>query len=574
MQRRKPSECEKQFMYGNRKNYALTVFSLVISAATDVSLAFMLLYIFEAAGNRTEGSLAFAVGFGVGFCLLYLLFRFLKRKYMNRYLKTALSQFKDYIFCRILGKSISSFGNESSAKFISAFSNDLNSIEQNYLVGSLNIIGSMLSFIGSAIAMLIISWKLALPLITLAVIFLGLSLIYGNRLVSKEKMTSNENMSFIDQVKDLLNGFIVIKSFKAEKEVREIFRKQNSTLETVKQNRRVTSDTVSIISDISSLVLNLTLFVLGFFMIYVISDSSINAAVFMAFLQLTGYMLVPIRQLGIGISNRRAAQALIDRIADAVENEPEVNETRTETLDGIDDGITLEHLSFSYNDKKGALDDVSFHFEKGKSYAIVGGSGSGKSTMLKLILGYYDDYSGSVKVGGKEIKNVSLDSLYDWVSVIQQDVFLFDSSLKDNITMFRDFSEESLRDAINKAGLSGLVAEKGEDYSCGESGHNLSGGEKQRVSIARCLLRGTPVLLMDEATAALDAETAFSVTNEILNIDGLTRIIVTHGLEEALLRRYDEIIVIQGGKISETGHFDDLMAQKGYFYSLYNVFQS
>lgn len=561
-------------MYGNRKNYVLTVFALVISAATDVALAFMLLYVFEAAGNTTGGSLAFAAGFGAGFCLLYLLFRFLKRRYMNRYLKTALSQFKDYIFCRILGKSISSFGRESSAKFISAFSNDLNSIEQNYLIGSLNIIGALLSFIGSAIAMLIISWKLALPLIAFAVIFLGLSLVYGNRLVSKEKTTSNENMSFIDQVKDLLNGFIVIKSFKAENEVREIFRKQNATLETAKQNRRVTSDTVSIISDISSLVMNLTLFALGFFMIYVANDRSIDAAVFMAFLQLTGYMLVPIRQLGIGISNRRAAQALIDRIADAVENEPEVNETRTEVLDGIDNGITLEDLSFAYDDKKGTLDHVSFHFEKGKSYAIVGGSGSGKSTLLKLILGYYEDYTGSLKIGGKEIRNVSLDSLYDWVSVIQQDVFLFDSSLKDNITMFREFSEESLNDAISKAGLSHLVAEKGEDYSCGESGHNLSGGEKQRVSIARCLLRGTPVLLMDEATAALDSETAFSVTNEILNIDGLTRIIVTHGLEEALLRRYDEIIVIQGGKITETGHFDDLMAQKGYFYSLYNVFQS
>ena len=250
-------------MYGNGKNYVLTVFALVISAATDVALAFMLLYVFEAAGNTTGGSLAFAAGFGAGFCLLYLLFRFLKRRYMNRYLKTALSQFKDYIFCRILGKSISSFGRESSAKFISAFSNDLNSIEQNYLIGSLNIIGALLSFIGSAIAMLIISWKLALPLIAFAVIFLGLSLVYGNRLVSKEKTTSNENMSFIDQVKDLLNGFIVIKSFKAENEVREIFRKQNATLETAKQNRRVTSDTVSIISDISSLVMNLTLFALG-----------------------------------------------------------------------------------------------------------------------------------------------------------------------------------------------------------------------------------------------------------------------------------------------------------------------
>jgi ABC-type multidrug transport system fused ATPase/permease subunit len=140
--------------------------------------------------------------------------------------------------------------------------------------------------------------------------------------------------------------------------------------------------------------------------------------------------------------------------------------------------------------------------------------------------------------------------------------------------MFHDFEEEKLQSAIDRAGLSGLIAEKGADYACGESGKHLSGGEKQRVSIARCLIRETPVLLVDEATAALDAETAFSVTNEILNIENLTRIIVTHSLEEPLLRRYDEIIVVQGGKITEKGKFDELMAEKGYFYSLYNVFQN
>ena len=140
--------------------------------------------------------------------------------------------------------------------------------------------------------------------------------------------------------------------------------------------------------------------------------------------------------------------------------------------------------------------------------------------------------------------------------------------------MFRNFDEDKLSSAIERAGLASLIAEKGSDYPCGESGKHLSGGEKQRVSIARCLVRETPVLLVDEATAALDAETAYAVTNEILDIEGLTRIIITHSLEEPLLRRYDEIIVVQGGRITEKGGFDELMAEKGYFYSLYNVFQN
>lgn len=210
-------------------------------------------------------------------------------------------------------------------------------------------------------------------------------------------------------------------------------------------------------------------------------------------------------------------------------------------------------------------------FQKGKSYAIVGGSGSGKSTLIKLILGYFNQYEGKVMIDSNELGDIKLESLYDVVSVIQQNVFLFDKSIEDNITLFKEFDKDKMEKAISLAGLSKLIKEKGKNYNCGESGSNLSGGEKQRVSIARCLVRETPVLLMDEATAALDNETAFQVENEILDIDGLTRIIVTHKLQENLLRKYDEIICLREGKIEERGSFDALMENKGYFYSLAHI---
>jgi ABC-type multidrug transport system fused ATPase/permease subunit len=176
-------------------------------------------------------------------------------------------------------------------------------------------------------------------------------------------------------------------------------------------------------------------------------------------------------------------------------------------------------------------------------------------------------------IDGNELRDISLGSLYDVVSVIQQNVFLFASSLKDNITMFKDFPEDKYENAVRLAGLTDLLREKGNEYNCGEGGCNLSGGEKQRVSIARCLIRETPILLMDEATAALDNETALSVSNAILDIDGLTRIIVTHKLEESIMKKYDEIVVVNNGTIVERGVFSDLMSRKGYFYSLFNVSQ-
>ena len=174
-------------------------------------------------------------------------------------------------------------------------------------------------------------------------------------------------------------------------------------------------------------------------------------------------------------------------------------------------------------------------------------------------------------IDGKELSTIAPDSLYDLMSLIGQSVFLFDDTILRNITMFRDFPEKRVQSAVQRAGLTTLLAQKGSDYRCGENGVGLSGGERQRISIARSLVRGTPVLLLDEATAALDNQTSFAVTDAILHLDGLTRLVVTHRLEEELLQQYDRIFVLRGGTICEQGTYEELMEQKGYFYSLYNV---
>ena len=157
--------------------------------------------------------------------------------------------------------------------------------------------------------------------------------------------------------------------------------------------------------------------------------------------------------------------------------------------------------------------------------------------------------------------------------MIQNNLFVFNASIRDNITMFRDFPKEEVDRAAALSGLSGLIEEKGGEYLCGENGANLSGGEKQRISIARSLLRKNQVLLVDEATAALDAKTAWQVFDAILNLEELTRIVVTHSLEEALMRRYDRIVALKDGRIADCGSFDELMEKKGYFYSLFTVAQ-
>ena len=219
------------------------------------------------------------------------------------------------------------------------------------------------------------------------------------------------------------------------------------------------------------------------------------------------------------------------------------------------------------------LQNITYCFEAGKKYAIVGNSGSGKSTLLELLQGGYTGYQGQIRYDGRELRSFRPDSLYNLISVIQQNVFLFNSSILDNITMFRDFPEEKTALAVRRAGLESLLAARGADTPCGENGSSLSGGERQRISIARCLLQSTPVLLADEATASLDSATAFEITSSILSLDGITRILVTHRLEEPLLRRFDEILVLKDGRLTEHGSFDSLMENKAYFYSLFTISQ-
>ena len=284
------------------------------------------------------------------------------------------------------------------------------------------------------------------------------------------------------------------------------------------------------------------------------------------FVNLCNFVIMPINIIPQYLASRKAAQALIEKLAQVTEEN--TGRSGEAILPVLNEAISLDHVTFGYEPDKPVLQDISLRLEPGKKYAIVGGSGSGKSTLLNLLMGAYDGYGGSISIDGRELREVATDSLYDLMSLIGQNVFLFDDTIRRNITMFREFPDGQVNEAVKRSGLSELLSRRGENYRCGENGVGLSGGERQRVSIARCLLRGAPVLLLDEATASLDNQTAFAVTDAILHLDGLTRVVVTHRLDEALMSQYDEIIVMRNGKIQERGSFGQLMEQKGIFYSL------
>ena len=289
------------------------------------------------------------------------------------------------------------------------------------------------------------------------------------------------------------------------------------------------------------------------------------------YVQLLNYLLRPIQLFPNFFAGRQSALRLMEKLAVALsQNIPDEGEHIAPKLT---EGISIRGLDFAYEENKPVLSGIDMDIAAGGCYALVGGSGSGKSTILNLLMASSREYGGEIPYDGKELKTLSPSSLYDLVSIIQQNVFVFNSTIRNNITMFSDFPAEEVDRAVRMSGLQKLIEEKGEDYLCGENGSGLSGGERQRISIARALLRNTPVLLIDEATASLDNETSFEVLDAILKLDGYTRIIITHDLDENILRRCTGIFTLKKGELSEQGAFKDLMEKKGYFYSLFTVSQ-
>ena len=366
-----------------------------------------------------------------------------------------------------------------------------------------------------------------------------------------------------------MGGFSVVKSFKAEKEIFKMFAAENKELEGSKFSRERIRTIVGMIGAMASMLAQSGVFIAGTALI--LSGSDITTGTVMMFVNLMNFMIQPMATLPGLLAGRKASLGLVQKLADALSQNNE--STGTEEVTAVNDEITLENVSFGYDNEKEILHGISAKFDAGKAYAIVGASGSGKSTLLNLLMASNTNYNGNIRVDGKDLKNIKAESLYECISVIQQNVFVFNSSIRDNVTMFRDFPKTELDKAIEHAHLDELIKKRGEDTLCGENGCGLSGGEKQRISIARSLLKKSSVLLADEATAALDARTAWQVSNDILDLDGITRIVVTHSLEEGLLKRYDGILVLKEGRVEEFGTFDELMDANGYFRALYTVSQ-
>lgn len=559
-----------QFFYKNIPIFCLAVFAALAAGSLNLILSWIIQQLMDTAAGAS-GALSFRtlLLISAGFVLLCAGLSLLNYASQPRFLERAMRQYKDFAFKKLIGKSISSFRDESAAGYLSALTNDAASIETNYLAQMLAMITKAVTFVGALLLMCRYSLLMTAIAAGLTVLPLIASLLTGNRLQAVESRVSERNGEFTAALSDCLAGFTVVKNFRAEREIFRLFAQSNKALEHEKFTGRRIKMLVGMIGAVTGIFAQLGVFIAGVYLS--MKGGSMTPGAVVLFVNLMNFIISPIAELPGLLACRKAALGLVDKLAAALERSS--SREGSETLNKLEHGIRLENVSFAYEPGKTVLHGINAEFEAGKAYALVGGSGSGKSTLLNLLMAAETNYSGHILADGIELSDISTESLYGTMAAIQQNVFVFNASIKDNVSMFRDFPKTELDEAIARAHLGALIRERGEDYLCGENGSGLSGGEKQRISIARSLLKKSSVLLADEVTAALDAQTAHRVSSDILDLQGITRIVVTHTLEESLLRRYDKIFVLRGGGIEETGSFADLMANKGYFYALFTVAQ-
>lgn len=559
-----------QFFYKNIPIFCLAVFAALAAGSLNLILSWIIQQLMDTAAGAS-GALSFRtlLLISAGFVLLCAGLSLLNYASQPRFLERAMRQYKDFAFKKLIGKSISSFRDESAAGYLSALTNDAASIETNYLAQMLAMITKAVTFIGALLLMCRYSLLMTAIAAGLTVLPLIASLLTGNRLQAVESRVSERNGEFTAALSDCLAGFTVVKNFKAEREIFRLFAQSNKALEHEKFTGRRIKTLVGMIGAVTGIFAQLGVFIAGVYLS--MKGGSMTPGAVVLFVNLMNFIISPIAELPGLLACRKAALGLVDKLAAALERSS--SREGSETLNRLERGIRLENVSFAYEPGKTVLHGINAEFEAGKAYALVGGSGSGKSTLLNLLMAAETNYSGHIIADGIELSDISTESLYGTMAAIQQNVFVFNASIKDNVSMFRDFPKTETDEAIARAHLGALIRERGEDYLCGENGSGLSGGEKQRISIARSLLKKSSVLLADEVTAALDAQTAHRVSSDILDLQGITRIVVTHTLEESLLRRYDKIFVLRGGRVEEAGSFADLMANKGYFYALFTVAQ-
>lgn len=557
----------KQLIKNHQKAfYAFMIFNILVPL-TNVAFAYSIKGIIDSGMSQNKEALTQAVLVGATVIFVYAALNFISLRLRNKLVRKIMSRYKNKLFQSILDRDYRDFSKEKSGKFISVLTENMKKIEKDYLHQYFNISKNLSLMIFSLLAMFIGNWYLTLLVIIASIIPMMISGFIGQKSAYLQKSAMIADQKYLAKVKDILAGFLVIKSFNVKEAIRQDYRNESEKLDEIYFMKGKFDVLANVISQLSGMIVFLVAFGGGMYLVF---NGYTTIGSVTAIVQLVNFVVMPLNEVGMGMSKFREGQATLD----AFEVKDVIELQTGKTKEYFDDVISFSNIDFSYpNTEEKIFNHLSLKIQKGEKIAIVGMSGSGKSTLLNLLLRFYDVTSGHISIDNQDLQAISAESLYNLMTIVQQDVYIFDDTLRANITLNQSFTDEEIKKAVQQSGLESYVLENesGLQTLCGENGSNLSGGQKQRLSIARALIRKTPILLLDEATSSLDNQVTTEIESSILDIQDLTVLVVTHKLNENILKKYDRILFMKDGVIVEEGSFSDLMDRRGEFYRLFEL---
>ena len=593
MKQRNP--LSQSFFQGNWKNLFMAVLGTTVLSVGILSVPQLMQILIDfLSGNRRysmhqiilmAAAVLLMVSFS-GFCTYY---------FRTKFSTKAVFQYRKMAYHYLSKKKVTEFYGQNTAVYLSALNTDLQKIKEDFLDQIPILSQIVICGIGAVLVMIRYNFFLAMMACLISLIPFFAALFSGRNMEKIEENLSKENAEYLAFLKDFAIGFTIIKSYKVEGIFSALHDKICQKVEARMEEREKCVEKINYFAAISGYITQFAILLLCAVVAY--RSKSISVGTVLAFSRLINYIIDPVTELPGMLSKARTAYALSEQFWEKIGKgeQEEQQEQQQKSGEIVKDGyhqhtdtdshekalpipalqgdICFSHLSFSYIPEKQVLKDFTLWVKEGEKLILLGASGSGKSSILKLLMGIERSQGGEISIGNRQLSTLPEESLFRSISYIQQEVFIFDGSIYENITLFQKYSEEEMELAIEKSGLKNLISEKGLDYPCGENGAALSGGERQRINIARSLLRKTPILLADEITAALDKENSYLVLDSLLSLENIAEILVLHDLDSRILNRVDRICVLKEGEIVEEGIFSELMEKKGYFYSLFTMEQ-
>lgn len=552
----------KQSIRQNKMLLAVTLLFSIITSAAGVLIAIILQKVIDAAMQGDMLLFKKIVILSVAYLLLLSLFGFMYAICSKALIRNLTLSLRERVFRGVFRRNAEEFTSSNTADYLSALTNDIKLLEDNYIQPLLLTLQNVVVFAASLIILLYLSPLITLILVVCMILMFTVPSLFGKALQDKQSAVSARMSIFTTSVKDLLSGYEVIKSYAMGKHTEQKFQQEN----TPAANTRFAADRLFAANEsLSETLAILTQFSVVFIAAYLIISGDFSAGSLVALVQLSGGFVGPVLVVMQNLPKIQGVKPVVQRINDLASEEAQPKSGLLEPV--FNENLEISRLHFAYQQGNQVLSDINLSLQKGKKYALVGRSGCGKSTLVKLLSGYYDRYEGSITLDGINIKQLDPERLQQMTATIHQNVYMFDTDIKQNICLHEEFSEEVMETALHTSGVHKFVEKmpSGLLTTVGENGSQLSGGQRQRIAVARALIRSKPILILDEGTSAIDMQTAYEIESRLLTLKELTLITITHNMNEELLGLYDEIIYMENGRIAEVGCFQELRVRGGGF---------